>query len=296
MEHRNLNSFKTVAECGSISKAAQELGYAQSSITFQIKQLEAELGILLFDRIGNRIVLTGAGMTLLDYSYKILSLEHEVKSVLAEDGGPAGTIRLASIDSLCANLLPSLIKDFRECCPAVVVSAASVSKAEVIKCIANGSADFGFYIDFHAPAEEYGTALSMENSLCFLSSPNHEISRKEQLTIRELKDVPLIATEKSCTYRHVLQQIFARHELELNICFESENTEVIKHFAEAGIGVAFLPEIVVGDELREEKLCRLPIVAELPTIYINVIYHKNKWMNHAMRQFCSVLDSINTSI
>ncbi|MEL7654814.1 MAG: LysR family transcriptional regulator [Bacillota bacterium] len=292
MEHKNLNSFKMVAECGSFSKAAKELGYAQSTVTFQIKQLEEELGALLFDRIGNHISLTGAGITLLDYSCRILSLENEVKSIIIEDDAPAGTIRIASIDSLCANLLPSLIKEFSETYPAVTISASSVSKAEVLKSITNGSADFGFYIDFDASTDEYNTVLSARNSLCFVCSPNHKVYQKEPLNIRELKGVPMIVTEKNCTYRKFLQQIFGQSDVELKVYFESENTEVIKHFAEAGIGVAFLPEIVVKEELHEQKLCHLSVDVEIPLTYINVVCHKNKWLNPAMREFCKVLKQV----
>jgi DNA-binding transcriptional LysR family regulator len=289
MEHKNLSSFKMVAECGSISKAAKELGYAQPTVTFQIKQLEEELGILLFDRIGNHISLTEAGMTLLDYSSRIISLENEVKSIIKEDNTPSGTIRIASIDSLCANMLPPLIKDFSEHYPTVTISASSVSKAEVLHRIANGSADFGFYIDFDSPVDDYNTVLSISNSLCFLCSPSHEVFRQESLNVRDLKGVPMIVTEKSCTYRNLLQQIFAQNDVEFDVYFESENTEVIKHFVEAGIGVAFLPEIVVKEELNEQKLYRLPVDVKIQSTYINAVYHKNKWLNPAMREFCKVL-------
>ena len=289
MELRNLISFKKVAETGSFSKAAKELGYAQSTVTFQIKQLEEELSVLLFDRIGNHISLTEAGATLLDYSCRILSLENEVKNIIKEDDTPSGTIRIASIDSLCANLLPPLIRDFSELYSAVTISASSVSKAEVLNSITNGSADFGLYVDFVPPTDDCNTVFSIQNSLCFLSSPSHKVNGQESLKISELAGIPMIVTEKNCTYRNLLQQIFAENNTELRVYFESENTEVIKHFVEVGIGVAFLPVIVVSEELNEQKLCRLPVDVKIPSTYINAIYHRNKWLNPAMREFCKLL-------
>lgn len=294
MEHRNLISFNMVAETGSFSKAAKELGYAQSTITFQIKQLEEELGVLLFDRIGNHISITQAGSTLLDYSCKILSLESEVKSIITEDDTPSGTIRIASIDSLCANLLPTLIRNFSELYPAVTISASSVSKADVLNSIANGWADFGFYIDFDPPADDFNTIINIRNSLSFLCAPSNKVYRQESLTIRELAGIPMIVTEKNCTYRNLLQQIFAQNNTELSVYFESENTEVIKHFAEIGLGITFLPEIAVHEELKEQKLCRLPVDVKIPSTYINAIYHKNKWLTPAMREFCKVLNTIES--
>lgn len=289
MEHRNLVSFKMVAETGSFSKAAKDLGYAQSTVTFQIKQLEEELGVPMFDRIGNHISLTKAGVALLDYSCRILALENEVTNIIKNDDTPSGTIRIACIDSLCANLLPSLIKDFSERYPAVTISASSISRAEVLNSITNGSADFGFYMDFNLPSDVYNTVLSVRNSLCFLCNPNYRIDRREPLKISDLARIPLIVTEKNCTYRNLLQQIFEQNNTELRVYFESENTEVIKHFAEAGMGVAFLPEIVVSDELNKQKLCRLPVDLMIPSTYINAVYHKNKWLTPAMREFCKLL-------
>ena len=289
MESRNLISFKMIAETGNFSKAAQKLGYAQSTVTFQIKQLEEELGVLLFDRIGKHISLTEAGTTLLDYSCRILSLENEVKIIMKEDDVPSGTIRIASIDSLCANLLPSLIMDFSKLYPEVTISASSVCKAEVLNGIANGSADFGFYMDSDLPADAYHTVLSVRNPLCFICGPNYSINQQKPLKISDLAGIPMIVTEKNCTYRKLLQQIFAQNNTEMRVYFESENTEVMKHFAEVGIGVAFLPEIVVREELDEKKLCRLPVDAEIPPSYINAVYHKNKWLTPAMREFCKLI-------
>jgi DNA-binding transcriptional LysR family regulator len=289
MEHRNLISFKKVAETGSFSKAAIELGYAQSTVTFQIKQLEEELSALLFDRIGNHISITEAGATLLDYSCRILSLENEVKNIIKEDDMPSGTIRIASIDSLCANLLPPLIRDFSELYPAVTISASSVSKAEVLNSITNGSADFGFYMDFAAPTDDFITVVSIMNSLSFLCDPSNKIYKQKAFNIKELDGISMIVTEKNCTYRNLLQQIFAQNNTKLKVYFESDNTEVIKHFVEAGIGITFLPDIAVNEELNEHKLCRLPVDVKIPSNYINVIHHKNKWLTSAMREFCNLL-------
>ena len=289
MERRNLNSFKTVTETGSFSKAAKKLGYAQPTVTFQIKQLEEELGVLLFDRIGNQISLTEAGNTLLDYSNRILSLENEVKNIITKDDTPAGTIRIASIDSLCANLLPSLIRDFSELYPAVTISAASVPKAEVLNSIANGWADFGFFMDFAPPTDDLNTVLSIRNTLSFICNSRHRLYREEPHKIRELDGIPMIVTEKNCTYRNLLQQLFTQNNAELRVYFESDNTEVIKHFVEAGIGIAFLPDIAVIEELNEQKLCRLPVDIKIPPARINIVYHKNKWLTPAMREFCMLV-------
>ena len=109
MELKNLITFKTIAEQKSFSNAARVLGYAQPTITFQIRQLEDELGVPLFDRIGNKIRLTESGNILLDYTFRILSLVDDAKCTLASDCTPSGILKISGISSICAGMLPQLI-------------------------------------------------------------------------------------------------------------------------------------------------------------------------------------------
>ena len=285
MDFKNLISFKTIAETRSFSKAAIELGYAQSTISFQIKQLETEFGVPLFDRIGNQIRLTDAGHILLDYTIRILSLSEEAKHVIAQDSFPSGTLRIAGISSLCANMLPQLIKKYSHTFPNVTISTATVSKQQVLEKVNNGSADIGLYMDFEIPPEDVFTAVSIENPLYFICSNKNILCNKETLYLKDLEGVPLIATEPKCSYREVLMSLFLRNNITSSILFESENTEVIKRFVQSDIGISFLPEIAVREELADFKLRKLNITNPIPNVYINVIHKKNQWMTPAIREF-----------
>lgn len=285
MEFKNLVSFKTIAETKSFSKAALVLGYAQSTITFQIKQLETELEKPLFDRIGNQIRLTDSGLILLDYTLKILSLSDEAKHVIAQNSSPSGMLRIAGISSLCANILPRLIKEYNETFPNVTISATTVTKLQVLEKVNNGSADIGLYMDFEVPSKDTFTAVSIENPLYFICSTKNELCSRKSLSIKDLVGVPLIATEPQCSYREVLTNLFIKNNITPSIVFESENTEVIKRFIQSDIGISFLPEIAARDELAAKKLCKLNITDSIPTAYINVIHKKNQWITPAIQEF-----------
>lgn len=291
MELKNLISFKTISETKSFSQAASVLGYAQPTITFQIKQLETELGVPLFDRIGNQIRLTLSGQILLDYTLKILSLSDEVKHVIANNSAPSGMLRIAGISSLCANILPQLIKEYNEAYPNVTISATTLTKSQVIERVNNGSADIGLYIDFEIPSKDTYTSVVIENPLYFICSSKNDLLSQKTLSVKDLESVPFIATETQCSYRKALEQIFSANNITPSILFESENTEVIKRFVQSDIGISFLPEISVREELATNKLCKLNISDRIPTTYINVIHRKNQWVTPALREFFKFFDS-----
>jgi DNA-binding transcriptional LysR family regulator len=290
MDFKNLVSFKIIAETQSFSRAAIVLGYAQSTISFQIKQLETELGVPLFDRIGNQIRLTDSGRILLDYTIKILSLSDEVKHVIAQDSSPSGTLRIAGISSICANLLPELIKKYNELFPDVTISTTTVSKQQVLEKVNNGSADIGLYMDFDKSSKDIFTAVNIENELCFICSTRNTLCNKRMLSIKDLEGFPIIATEPQCCYREIMTNLFLKNDMAPSILFESENTEVIKRFVQSDIGISFLPEIAVGEEIATHKLCKLNITDCIPNVYINVIHKKNQWMTPAIREFFNLFD------
>lgn len=285
MELKNLVSFQTIAEAESFSKAALLLGYAQSTISFQIKQLETELGVPLFDRINNGIRLTDSGQVLLDYTHQILSLSEQARQAITQESVPAGILRIAGISSLCASILPDIIKRYNEQFPAVTVSVITSFKSEILEKVNNGAADIGLYMDFELPPKEIYETASIENPLCFICSDRNELGSRGSLSIRDLAGIPLIATEPQCCYREVLTSLYVKNGIDPTILFESENTEVIKRFVQSNIGISFLPEIAVRDEITSHRLQKIDITDSVPVAYINVIHNKNQWMKPSVREF-----------
>lgn len=288
MELRNLISFNMIAETGSFSKAAQMLGYAQSTITFQIKQLEDELGIPLFNRIGNHVDLTQAGKLFLDYSIRIISMSEEAKNAVIGNIKPSGTLSLTGISSLSAGLLPKVIKKYSLLYPEVTINASTGTTEEVFKSTGNGAADIGIYMDWATPGKEFITAFSEPVRLLFVASPQNKLVDCKELSIKDLSGVPLIVTEETCCYRRFLMQVFEKEDVEPTIYFETDNTEIIKQFVQNDIGIAMLPAIAVTQEIKEGRLSQFAVNYEIPAAYINLIYNRNKWLSPAMSEFINV--------
>ena len=294
MEFRNLITFDMVVERESFTKAAEELGYAQSTVTSQIKQLEMELGVPIFDRLGNQIRLTEPGRILHGYAKQIISLAEEAKHAVICDTIPSGKLRVAGISSLCAAILPQMIRQYNEKFPDVTIMADTMTTAQVMESVSAGRADIGLYMDFdqNIPADFCG--ITMDNPLYFISAPGHLLTKRKKLSIKELEGIPIIGTEIQCCYRKMLVDLFARHNLVPSVLFETENTEVIKHFVQSGIGISFLPEIAVREEIREMKLCRLPVTDLVPVVYLHIIHGRNQWMSPAVREFFALAEIIKS--
>src|SRR4051794_25715284 len=113
MDLRQLKTFRAVADSLSFTRAADALDYAQSSVTAQIRALEDELGVRLFDRLGRRVALTEAGLRLLAYADKMLDLADEAAHAIAEGDEPSGQLIIAAPETLSTYRLPPLLKQFR---------------------------------------------------------------------------------------------------------------------------------------------------------------------------------------
>jgi DNA-binding transcriptional LysR family regulator len=153
MELRQLATFKTVAEVRGITRAAEQLGYAQSSVTAQIQALEEELGTPLFDRLGKRIVLTQAGQRLLEYARRLLAMHDEAVQAVRSHSVPAGTLTIGSPESLAAFRLPAVIQEYKKRFPQVTVILKPGSCWEMRALIRQGELDVAFLMDTETDEE-----------------------------------------------------------------------------------------------------------------------------------------------
>src|SRR5664279_98355 len=138
MDLRQLKTFQTVAATASFTRAAERLDYAQSSVTAQVRALEDEFGVRLFDRLGRRVALTEAGARLLDYADRMLSLAEEAHLAVADLSEPSGQLIIAAPETLSSYRLPPLLKQFRAQFPRVRLILRSLSVSEALAHLSEG--------------------------------------------------------------------------------------------------------------------------------------------------------------
>lgn len=285
MEFRNLITFSKIAHLKSYTKAAEELGYAQSTITTQIQLLEEELGIKLFEKIGRRIHLTSKGEVLLKYAENIINLADEAKEAVSDIDVPHGVLRIGIVESLCTMRLPELLKNYHMKYPEVEVIIKVGVCSDLRSMLKNNIVDLAFILDKPIIDPDLISCVSYNEPMIFLASSINKIANKKRVTMEDIKDEPLIVTEKGCSYRNIFEKMFQKAGLKPNIALEVGSIEAIKSFTMSNLGITLLPLMTVEKELKNGKLVAFDLDGCKFNMITQILYHKNKWVTAAMNAF-----------
>lgn len=282
MELRNLITFIHVAELGSFTKAAEQLGYSQSTISFQIKQLEEELGCLLFERINHTITLTQRGHELVSYAHRICALTEEFKENL-EEKTVCGHIHIVTPDSLCDAMITRNYIDFRNQYPGISVKFTTADTAVMFDMLDHNEADVIITLDSHSYNKDYIIAKEEPLSMHFVANADSRFAGKKNLSIHDIIKEPFILTEYGQGYRRVLDKELSKKSLEITPVLEIGRTDMITALIAEGDMLSFLPDFVTKDMVEAGKLCYLDVCDLNIEIWKQLIYHKNKWISKGLK-------------
>ena len=290
MDLRSLNTFIQVAELGSFTRAGEKLGYSQPTISFQIKQLENELGNPLFERIGHTIKLTAPGRDALAYAQKICRLSNEMVLGVEKREIPSGVIRLAMADSLCEPLVVQNFAQFRADYPQISLHITTAGTDELFRLLDHNEADMVCTLDSPIYNANYVIANEEEIGLHFIAPANHPLRNQASIRIEDLLNYPFLLTEKGMSYRRLLDESLARRHLEIQPALEFGRADLICRLVEAGAGLSFLPDYVTQEAVDAGRLVRLD-VRELQTqLWKQLLYHRSKWMSPPLQ---AVIDHVS---
>lgn len=288
MDTKNLTTFIYVAELRSFTKAADRLGFSQSTVSFQIKQMENELGCQLFERINHTVQLTEKGREVLEYAHQINRMTRELKDSMKEETA-SGYIRLAMADSLCTSLLSRDFLHFRELYPNIALKIIAAGTEEMFRLMNHNEADAILTLDNHIYNTEYRILQEEKVRTFFVAGADTEIASASSLSIGELLLQPFILTEKGMSYRRLLEEKLAELSLEIQPVLEIGSTELICSLVEQGAGISFLPEYVIKDRVKAGTLVCLPVSGLEIHVWKQLLYHRNKWVSPQMEkvlQYC----------
>ena len=288
MDTKNLTTFIYVAELRSFTKAADRLGYSQSTVSFQIKQLETELACQLFERINHTVQLTEKGREVLEYAHQINRMTRELKDSMKEETA-SGYIRLAMADSLCTSLLSRDFLHFRELYPNIALKIIAAGTEEMFRLMNHNEADAILTLDNHIYNTEYRILREEKVRTFFVAGADTEIASASSLSIEELLLQPFILTEKGMSYRRLLEEKLAELSLEIQPVLEIGSTELICSLVEQKAGISFLPEYVIKDRVKAGTLVCLPVSGLEIHVWKQLLYHRNKWVSPQMEkvlQYC----------
>lgn len=291
MEIRNLITFVRIAEVRNFSKTAEQLGYSQSAVTMQIKQLEAELQVQLFERIGKKAKLTQAGQRLLPYALDILSAAGKAESISREPGQISGKLRIGTCESYVISVLPPVFMEMGERCPGVEISTHTAPVPDLIDMLRQNDIDILYFLDEKLYFPEWIKVMEQPENIYFVSSSSSPLARMKKIPISRLVEEPLYLTEKGISYRYAMEQALAAAGYELHPRLEVGNTDVITRFLLKNKGISFLPEYVVKDDVAEGRLAILDTECPRIVMWSQLAYHRNKYVTPQMKLFLEFMQN-----
>ena len=291
MELRNLITFIHVAELGSFTRAAEQLGYSQSTISFQIKQLEDELGCLLFERINHTITLTERGHELVSYAHKIRALTDDFKESLTKDEECKGHIHVVTPDSVCEDMIYSRYIDFHNKYPNISIKFTTADTAVMFDMLDHNEADAIITLDSHSYCKDYVIAKEEPLSMHFVASSGSKFANKKNLKIQDIVKEPFVLTEYGQGYRRVFDKELAKKSLEITPVLEIGRTDIITYIIAKSEMISFLPDFVTKELIESGELCYLDVCDMKIDIWKQLIYHKNKWMSKTLKSIIEYIKS-----
>lgn len=289
---RALKTFILVSELSSFTKTAEKLGYAQSTVSSQIKQLEEELDVQLFERINRTVSLTERGKDILKYAHEIVNLSNKMREENSKEDRISGHITFVTADSMCNQLLGEAFLEFHRRYPEATVTFMTAGTGEMMRLLNHNEADLIFTLDNHLYSTEYIIAYEEKVGVHFVANRNHPLADKEEVYLEDLLNEDMILTEKGMSYRRILDEKLASMSLEITPFLETGNANQICWLIEQGLGISLLPDYATEKAVEEGNLVYLKVKDFEIDIWKQLLYHKDKWLSPLIQtviEYCSNL-------
>ena len=255
MELKNLRTFQAVVDQGSYQKAADRLGYTQSTITVQIQQLEEDLGVPLFERVGRRMALTEAGERVLPQARELLAAADRLLESQRAGRTLSGTLRVNLAETLLCYRMQPVIRAFRERAPQVRLVIRDCNCLRIPQGVRDGSCDLGLGYDMDWNRESLEIEPMGSYDIVLLASP--DFAETDFTTPGQRKAVSLVTDEPDSIFRRRLEAYLRQREIELDVTLELWSIETIKRCVMSNLGFTYLPRFVAEEELAAGKLVEL---------------------------------------
>jgi DNA-binding transcriptional LysR family regulator len=282
MELSQLQTFRLVAAYRSFSKAAAELHLTQPAITLQIKHLEAEIGQLLIDRTGRIPDLTPVGEVFLAYTHQILNLSEQAMETVRQYSNLKGRITIAAGTTNTIFRLPQILRDYRSQHPQIEIRIRNGDSNLTTQLVYDNAVDLGLVTTIN-PNENLLEVLPIFTDPIWLIAPQGYPST---LAIPELERESLIIFRNGSGFRSFLEENFRRNSFRPKVTMEMESIEAIIRLVHSGLGLAFLPEIAVREELTYGGIQKVDVAAWAPMYrQTYLIYRHDKYLTWPVKDF-----------
>lgn len=289
MEIRELRSFCTAARLRSISRAAQELGLGQPTVTTHIKKLEEELGMVLFDRVKRPIQLTLSGQRLADIALPLVEGIDSLPTMtaMAEERGP---VNIGSTPDIIPHTLIRVVRVFLNRYPRVHMRIRSGTRSEVLEMVEDGEVDLG--VIQHSEKRDDLEFLGLFLYERVLLTPlDHPLMREPLETLEQIAKWPLILMGRGTYTRQILEDEFRRRGVDYDVVVELDSMDMIKRYVALGMGISVGPRLSIEpDDTR--SLGVISLANFLPVDQAGIVMLKGKTVSTPTRNFISVMQDV----
>lgn len=277
---RQLAVFAEVLKSGSTTQASQMLALSQSAVSAALTDLEGQLGVQLFDRVGKRLVVNEHGRLLYPRALALLEQATEIEQLFREDNG---AIRVYASSTVGNYILPEIIARYRRDFPALPLEMSVGNSQDVINAVADFRVDIGL-IEGPCHTAEIVSEPWLEDELVVFASPTSPLLQGK-VTLERLASAPWILRERGSGTRELVDYLLLSHLPQFHLGMELGNSEAIKHAVRHGLGISCLSRRVIAEQLETGTLREIAI--PLPRLVRTLwrIHHRQKHLSSALKRF-----------
>ena len=287
MEIRNIETFVMAVENNSFSKAAEILGYTQSTVTVHIKQLEEEFGVLLFERIGKRIHLTEEGAKFFDQAVRIIKEVKDAERLMARSSEPSGVLRLGTVASLSSRRIPGQLLRLHEKYPLIKVVLDSEDPLTLLEKLRHNELDILYMTSDEISGDDLVSCYEKNEPLHFVAASDHPLAEKDNVTLDEILAYDLVLSERNLS---ILRKVTS-DEKKIEPFLMTGMLNLILDTVAHSSAVSLLPDYVTEAPIRSGSIVKLPVDGIREHFELKVVYHKNKWVTPEMEAYISLFPS-----
>ena len=285
MELQTLRGFYWTGVHSSFSKAGKVLNIGQSAVSHQVRALEEELQVKLYERVGRGITLTPAGKILMAYIDIILQTLDNIETHFAElSGSPEGTVTMAAYRGIMQYKLPQIVQAFKKHNPEIrLVILNKPLDTEILDIVSAGNADFGITSSWNNFMDlSFYEVWSYDMFLCVPS--NHRLAGRLKVSLKEIGREPLILYEQENSIRKRTESVFKENNLAYNIVIETSGATVIQEYVKIGQGISIVSGLVT-EATEDTSLSYIPVTEHFGKLGYGVVLKKRKYLSLPVRKF-----------
>ncbi len=286
MTLRHLRIFVAVCDTMNMTSAAEALFMSQSAVSQAISELEKHYDVRLFERLSRKLYLTQAGQKLLSYARHMIRMDTEVEANM-KTLHTNGSIRIGASVTVCTYILPELVSRFNQCSRQTDIQVCEDNTEKIESLILHDQIDIGL-VEGETASPDVLNRVFMQDELVLISGAGHQFAKRPVIEPHELEQENFIIREKGSGTRKTFEDRMAACNLTWSAAWTCNNSDTIKRAVAQGLGVSVISKRAVVNEVKSGLLRVVPIDGIRFERTFKIIYHKNKFLSEAMKQFVTL--------